>query len=242
PTAPPLLRFCAMSALPVRTITEDDFPAFAEAGRIGFLQGPSSERSSESRRSSMVFDRAIVTEDGPRIVATARAFPTFLTIPGPGEIAAGAVTNVAVLPTHRRRGLLAEMMRIQLDDIAARGETVAILIASEHPIYGRFGYGPATEHATFDIDTRSAQIAPTAPRGGRIEFVDMNQLRELAPPVFDAQRHWQPGSILRSDRYWDLVTGLVPDDSEDDSKPWFAFIHRGEEDRMDGYVVFKAEE
>ena len=53
------------------------------------------------------------------------------------------VTWVGVLPTHRRRGVLREMMRFQLDDFRRRGEPLAALWASESVIYGRFGYGIA---------------------------------------------------------------------------------------------------
>ncbi|GAA3623994.1 hypothetical protein GCM10022267_07620 [Lentzea roselyniae] len=58
------------------------------------------------------------------------------------------ITTVEVLPTHRRQGMLTEMMRFQLADLRERGEFLAVLLAAEWQIHGRFGYGPAT----FDHD------------------------------------------------------------------------------------------
>ena len=47
------------------------------------------------------------------------------------------VTVVGVYPSHRRRGILRQMMRAQLDDVHERGEPIAALWASEAAIYGR---------------------------------------------------------------------------------------------------------
>jgi predicted acetyltransferase len=65
-------------------------------------------------------------------------------LPG-GVIAPAAdVSAVGVLPSHRRRGVLSAMMRHQLADLRARGEFLAVLLATEDTIYQRFGYGAAT--------------------------------------------------------------------------------------------------
>ena len=56
------------------------------------------------------------------------------------------LTNVTVSATHRRRGLLNRMMAPDLDVAKEQGEAASILIAAEYPIYGRFGYGPATQN------------------------------------------------------------------------------------------------
>ena len=50
-------------------------------------------------------------------------------------------------PTHRRQGLLRRMLEPDLAASKERGEPVGMLIAAEFPIYGRFGYGSAADHA-----------------------------------------------------------------------------------------------
>src|SRR5687768_5121278 len=89
-------------------------------------------------------------DDSGRMVGTAAWFETQLSVPG-GALSAGAVTGVAVLPTHRRRGHLRRLMADQLDDIVDQGHAVAILVAAEWPIYGHYGYGPATEACAWEV-------------------------------------------------------------------------------------------
>src|SRR5262249_28062868 len=54
--------------------------------------------------------RVFAAWDGERVVGAAGSFAFALTVPG-GRVPAAGVTIVAVLPTHRRRGVLANMMR-----------------------------------------------------------------------------------------------------------------------------------
>ena len=99
------------------------------------------------------------------IVGGAGAFPFELTVPGAVVPTAG-VTVVGTFPTHRRRGVLRSMMRAQLDDVHARGEPLALLWASEDTIYGRFGYGMASQCAEVSISEGALGLrAPARARG-----------------------------------------------------------------------------
>src|SRR5262249_10177356 len=74
--------------------------------------------------------RVHTASDGGRIIGAAGSFPFELAVPG-GRTSAAGVTLVAVLPTHRRRGVLRQMMRAQIDACRQRGEPVAYLWATE---------------------------------------------------------------------------------------------------------------
>ena len=77
------------------------------------------------------------------------------------------MTVVGVLPTHRRRGVLTEMMRTQLEDVRERGEPIAALWASEEVIYRRFGYGFASlrrARSSSTAATPACASRPTRPR------------------------------------------------------------------------------
>ena len=95
------------------------------------------------------------------------------------------VTAVGVLPTHRRRGLLTALMRRQLDDVRAAGESVAALWASERVIYGRFGYGLAARHATVTLRDAGARLRPglPAPAGRTRSSSRPTPSRAIAPAV-----------------------------------------------------------
>ena len=122
----------------LRAVSADELPAYVRTDSAGF--GIAVERT----RPNMVaweLDRTIAAFDGDRIVGVSRNYSLELTLPGGAVLPAAGVSEVAVLPTHRRRGLLRSMMDRLLDDAVAHGEPVAMLTASEGGIYGRFGFG-----------------------------------------------------------------------------------------------------
>jgi predicted acetyltransferase len=147
----------------------------------------------------------------------ARAFPTELTVPGGGTVAAGAVSGVGVLPTHRRRGHLSRMMRTQLDDIAARGEPVATLVAAEYPIYGRYGYGLAVEACELRVD--AAQCRWLEPPAGSVELVDNDTFAKTMVDVYDRARRVFPGHIGYDPFRWEVFAGVRAwPDGDDDAR------------------------
>ncbi|MDP8911074.1 MAG: GNAT family N-acetyltransferase, partial [Actinomycetota bacterium] len=121
-------------AIEIRTPAEDELRAAMKAGAAGFGEELRDD-DYERERQSIDPGRFLCAYDDGRPVGTAAAYTFELTIPG-GAVPAAGVTWVAVLPSHRRRGVLTQFMRHQLDDVHARGEPVAILWASEGPIYG----------------------------------------------------------------------------------------------------------
>jgi len=141
-------------------------------------------------------------EDGDA-VGGAGVFPLELTVPG-GRVHAAGVTVVGVLPSHRRRGILRELMRAQLDDVHERAEPVACLWASEATIYGRFGYGMASLAGEIDLARdRSLYAQPFEPRG-RVRLVDHDEALELVPPVHERVARETPGMAARSRDWWEL--------------------------------------
>ncbi|MBM9508354.1 GNAT family N-acetyltransferase [Actinacidiphila acididurans] len=114
-------------------------------------------------------ERSLTAWDGEELIGTAGAFSFRMTVPGGAPLAVSGVTMVSVQPTHRRRGVLTAMMRRQLDDFRARGESVAILTASEPAIYGRFGYGVATREMSGTVDTTRVSFA-VPEEGRRVRF------------------------------------------------------------------------
>jgi len=108
-------------------------------------------------------DRTLAAFDGSLMVGTAGAYSFQFSVPGAVVPAAG-VTLVSVLPTHRRRGVVRSMMVRQLSDIAKGGEPLAGLWASESMLYGRYGYGKASWHATFTVRRGEGALSAAAPR------------------------------------------------------------------------------
>ncbi len=92
-------------------------------------------------------------------------------------------------------------MRHQLRDVHERREPVAALWASEGGIYGRFGYGIATQNARIDADRDRA--FPSGSRAGKVDLVDTAEALRLMPRVYDRVRRFTPGFPSRSRAWWE---------------------------------------
>jgi predicted acetyltransferase len=209
--------------LAIRTITDDEVPAWCAALNTGFLN-TSGDIDAEARRPGLFLDRTWAGLDGDRIVATLRSFPTRMTVPGGAALDASAVTAVSTTSTHRRRGVASRMVAAELAASADRGEPVSILIAAEWGIYGRFGYGAATEHQTLIVDALAGRLRERPQ--GTVDYVDRDTARAIAPRIYDQHLHSRPGEIARPDRYWDIDFGIVRVPSRPEPKPAFHAVAR----------------
>lgn len=147
--------------------------------------------------------------DGGRCVATFQSFRHEVTAVGGRPVAANAVTRVTVAPTHRRRGLLSEMMARDLRAARERGDVLASLIASEYPIYGRFGFGPAAWLTEYEIDVPRAGVVKdwATPATGRLVQVDGERVRAEGPELHERLRASRHGVVTRPEVFWRKLTG-----------------------------------
>jgi predicted acetyltransferase len=154
--------------------------------------------------------RMHVAVDGDAIAGGAGAFQFDLTVPG-GPVRTAGVTVVGVLPSHRRRGILRELMRAQLDDVHARGEPLAVLWASEASIYRRYGYGLASLCGDLDVSRTHAGFVTPVERKGAVRIVGRDEALKLCPPVYDRACAETPGMLARTRTWWDARVLDDPD-------------------------------
>ncbi|MGZ6271426.1 MAG: GNAT family N-acetyltransferase [Candidatus Limnocylindrales bacterium] len=154
-----------------------------------------------SWRARLEPDRIFVGWDGSTAIGGGAVYSLRLTVPG-GEVAAGGVTAVGVQPTHRRQGLLRQMMGRMFSQARERGEPIAILWASEASIYQRFGYGLAAFKARFDLPTERSAFRDERAPSGRMRLLERAEAERLLPPVFDAFRVARPGAWARDATWW----------------------------------------
>jgi len=187
--------------LEVRAAKPEDVGQFRQLlGRaFGWELAPEREASFarlwEPERSFCVFD-------GESMVATSGAFSLELTVPG-ATVPTGGTTMVAVLPTHRRRGALRLMMRAHLADVREREEPLAALWASDSGIYGRFGYGLASQHQDLSIDRHHSGRHRLTPAATPVSLIDPEQARGRIPPIYENIRLARPGFFKRSEAWWE---------------------------------------
>ena len=223
----------------IRTVRDEELVPYIDASSTGFSERLDTERVANEVRSRWDLGRTWAAWDGPRICGTLRSWATELTVPGGAQLPASAIAGVAVLPTHRRRGLLTGLIAAEHASIVGRGEAVALLYASEYPIYGRFGYGVGTEIAKWTLDARATAFHGDP--AGTVELASVNETtRDLLRSVHDAWRRRHPGEIRRRDVSWDPDLGLV----ETGWQPrWKGFValHRDPAGTVDGYARYHVE-
>ncbi|MFI5941330.1 GNAT family N-acetyltransferase [Streptomyces uncialis] len=226
----------------VRAVAYGELADWLRALNTGFLREPTPtahdvdirRRHTEAARTTGAFDRG-------RCVATYRSFGQELTVPGGAVVTANAVSNVTVSPTHRRRGLLTRMIDADLRAARERGDLVATLIAAEYPIYGRYGFGPATSVTEWSIDVSRSGLDPRWSRperdGARIELVNAEDVRVWGPEFYDRVRRAQPGATSRDAVWWQMETGEL----RLDASPWkedFQVAYRAPDGQVTGLLAY----
>jgi predicted acetyltransferase len=195
----------------VRQLRRGEEAAFVASVRVPFLDPPTDDpaekRADERWAADLEADRAWVAESEGRLVANACNISLDLTLPAaPGQPAPvvpfAGVSAVGVHPTHRRRGILRQLMARLLEDARTRGEAVAGLLASESVIYGRFGFGHATSATQVSIDSRLSAFERPVPELD-LRLVDLHEGAKYLPDLFDRQRRTRAGEPSRNGHVWE---------------------------------------
>jgi predicted acetyltransferase len=184
----------------IRPPGADELRAAMEAAETAF-GAEVTDDDWERERKILAPERAIAAFDAGKPVALAGAYEFDLTIPG-GQLPCAGVTWVGVMPTHRRRGILRDFMRRQLEDVKRWGEPVAALWASEAAIYGRFGYGHAAANLHMKSNVARFRLREEPGSGVRVRMVDADEAYALFPPVYERVRVRRAGMLTRDEHKW----------------------------------------
>ena len=169
------------------------------------------------------------------MIGTLAAFPFDITVPGGAAVAMAGTTMVTVQPTHRRRGALTAMMREHLDDARARAEPLAGLWASESVIYGRFGFGSATENDQVEMHGPRIDLRE---EGGNLRFVAAEESLDVLAGVYDSVWRHRPGMLSRTPAWWKNEILFDPTRWRDGASPLHAVLHESY-GIPDGYALFR---
>ena len=223
----------------MRPIAPEEFEAYSEVPARAFNDTALADEETEQERVVFEFDRSIAAFDGDAIVGTTAAYTFQMTVPG-GIAGTAGVTFVSVLPSHRRRGILSAMMRRQLADVAAKGEAVAALYASESAIYGRFGYGLASGQLRLTIRRGDGTLnMPAAAGHGPVRVQDAwpGELRSELAKVYDSAVPHRPGMMARDERWWEKVLADPPSWRKDATR--LRCLLAGDDSGPHGYALYR---
>jgi predicted acetyltransferase len=188
-------------ALEYRSPAEDELRETLGAASVAFAE-ELRDFDFDLFRTELPADRVVGAYDDGTPVGLTASIAFEMTIPG-GVAPTAGITFVGVMPTHRRRGILTDLMRRQLDDLRERGEPLAILWASEPVIYGRFGYGIAAPSAAMEAERAGFAFRDDPGPTGTARILTKDDARELFPPVYERARSQRNGMLSRSDARWE---------------------------------------
>ncbi len=169
-----------------------------------YFGGGFTEKDLDRWRRIIDISRMHAARENGATVGGAGAFSFDMSLPGGATVAAGGVTVVGVLPTHRRRGILNAMMRAQLDDIHRRGEPVAWLWASDEMIYRRFGYGMASLCCDIEVPKSMSAYERPFERRGATRLVGEEEALAPFSEIYERVRLDRPGMFSRTVDWWKL--------------------------------------
>ncbi|WP_369212851.1 GNAT family N-acetyltransferase [Streptomyces flavofungini] len=226
---------------PLRTIAAHEFDAWATMVTTTYGQD---WREGALRNAAHTFEpeRTLAAYDGPDIVGGLSVYGRTLTVPGAFVPVAG-ITLVAVLPTHRRRGILTSMVRRQLTELhASGGEPIAALNAAEATIYGRYGFGVASHLAVVDADKRAMRLRPETHLGsGTIRLLTPGTARPLFEKVHDQARQRTVGWVDRTEKYWNARLYDEPGHVRDGATALRFAVHTEPDGTPSGYALYRSQ-
>lgn len=222
----------------IRTITDGDAEMFRSRVSRGFGGDAESDDASRERfKAIFELERTLAAFDGAEMIGTGAGFSLGLTVPGGAEVPMGGATVITVQPTHRRRGVLRSLMGRHLDDVAERGEPLAGLWASESSIYGRFGYGPATQRVVAKIDAQAVGLRQETP-AGPVRLLETGDADPVLRSTYEAARPSRAGMLTRSDAWWTHRL-LADPESWREGRSKLRHAVYGESGSIEGYASYR---
>ncbi|MFJ6618018.1 GNAT family N-acetyltransferase [Kitasatospora sp. NPDC091335] len=188
--------FSAVPELSTADSWEDVFPV-AELAYGGY------EHSAEYHASAAsIFEpkRSVVARTGGRTCGTCAVYSLEMTLPGGPRPVAG-LGYVTVAPEHRRRGVMSAMVRRVLHTLHDSGaEAVAALNTTEAGIYGRFGFGLASQAVKVRIARHARDLRVDG--GDRAVRIGGPEEHAAAIAAVYAQCVGERPGMLRRDAVW----------------------------------------
>ncbi|HEY0534894.1 MAG TPA: GNAT family N-acetyltransferase [Actinoplanes sp.] len=227
------------SSVRLRTATPADLDAISDLLELLFHETPTESRRAAEQAMTET-DRSLVAEHDGHVVGHATTLTRDLTVPG-AIVPAAHVTGVGVAPTHRRRGILTQLMREQLEGLAAGREPIAALWASESAIYPRFGYGPASARLSLEITNREVRLtapAATLP-SGRLSLIKPSAAAEELTAVYERVRADRVGFSSRGEKWWKHL--LIDHHDERGEQTGPRGVLYSDESGPAGYALWRAE-
>jgi GNAT superfamily N-acetyltransferase len=172
-------------------------------------------------------------------------FPLTLSIPGPDagvrQVPCAGLTWVGVHPDHRRKGVLGTMLRHHFEQVHEEpGTHVSALHASEPAIYGRHGYGLASQELEVSLGRGTALTAPELQHAADAITTQLATVSDPGVPKRMRECHLGAaglGSVVGDAGYYARLCAQLPEELRDKESWRMLFARRDGEDV--GFAKFR---
>jgi predicted acetyltransferase len=217
-----------------RQITPDEVDAFFASLTLAFSDPRPDPDEVAADKELLEPDRSFAAFDDGRIVGCASIYSQRMVVPGGALVPTAGITMVGVLPTHRRRGILRELMGKMLAQAAERGEPLATLFASQAVIYGRYGFAHAAMHLSFDVALDRVSWAPGFGSTGQVRLHTRETALPLMRAVYDAAITGRPGAV-EVDEKW--LNAAFWEPTKDEDRQLYA-VHEDDAGVPDAFAMY----
>ncbi|MCX5375131.1 GNAT family N-acetyltransferase [Streptomyces sp. NBC_00091] len=222
----------------IREVPEADIDRAQELAYLVFHDRPEEEAR---HRHHALLGRCsrLGAYDGDALVGFMAAHAFRLSVPGGADLGCPGLTFVSVAPTHRRRGVLTALMDEQLRRAGAEGSPLVALWASEAAIYGRFGYGAATQGLTVEIDSTRPLALRIDPDPRPLRLVGPEEALTVIAPHHEDARRTRAGRPTRSAERWTGEWLCEKDEEDEELSPPRIIALGAPGEPVAGYVLYR---
>jgi predicted acetyltransferase len=141
-------------------------------------------------------DTWIAEEDG-EILSKVTVLPLHAHLYGL-PVPSGGVSGVATWPEHRRKGIIALMLKHALEDMKEKGQLLSMLYPFSVPFYRRFGYEMFADQETLTLSRE--QLPLREEHDGHCRRIERDA--EILDPIYRVWAEKYNGSLSRSQEWW----------------------------------------
>ncbi|GAA2994565.1 GNAT family N-acetyltransferase [Actinokineospora diospyrosa] len=188
-----------MNTYTVRSLTPDELTTVPRLVASAFLADYAEEEIAAKDGALNADSTSLGAFVGDRQVGAVRVQERGVRVPGGDLVMFSGLTSVAVAPDYRRRGVLTALMRPVL---ARDSLAVSALWASESAIYGRFGYGVATESTQHTLPTKSAFRPGVTADPSAVRELPRDKAMPVIKTLYERYAEKQVGALTRIEGNW----------------------------------------
>jgi predicted acetyltransferase len=224
-----------MDGIEIRVTAPEEFRAASDTVSTALMHAPVNDETwaKPDRVPSWEQSDSLSAWEGDRCVGHVAGFRFDTLVPGGAWLPMSGVTRVGVLASHRRRGVMRDLLVRLLTEAAERGQVLAGLRASETLIYQRFGFGLAGRGAEVTLTSRDA-LPLTGVAAGTMRILRGDEILATVVPIYERAAR-RPGVLSRPSWMWRRSFQSAVERGGDAE---FVAVHTSPEGVDDGYVHY----